>query len=266
MDQQAKAANEVADILGKQYMDALFEGIHTFYVDIDYLLDVRFTALLCLMTPDDYTIIKSNMEKYNTSYTKGVVEHFPGISITEEQIDSFLKNPDPLALTARMQYTTYFDIYLDFIKNEYIKNKLSSSNKEPIMITIGCKGLPIPKAHRIYVAEMVSSYLANGGKIVVIDGGLDTMSKTDMQKIFHFAVSDLEATLNNPVFSKHWESGLFNGRHFHVKPIVYTKETPMDPENPGKKLTPVEQLQKTCEVLNILFDFEYVQARIRYEG
>lgn len=266
MDQQTKAANEVADILGKQYMDALFEGIHSFYVDIDYLLDIRFTALLCLMTPEDYEIIKSHMKRYNTAYTKGVVEHFPGVSVTEEQIDSFLKNPDSLALTSRMQYTTYFDIYLDFIKNEYIKSKLSSSNSETTTIIVGCKGLPIPKAHRIYVAETISNYISNGGKITVINGGLDTLSKWDMQKIFHFAVSDLEATLNNPVFSKLWESGLINGRHFHVKPVVYTKDAPTDPAHPGKKLTHVEQLQKTCEVLNILFDFEYVQARIRYEG
>lgn len=257
MDQHVQAAHDVADALGKQYMESLFAGTYRFYVDIEFMIDFRLSALLCLMTESDYDIVKKHMAKYNARWDMHTVKYFPGISVTEEAIDAYLKEPTNLSMwTNRLQCTTYFDVYLDLLKGNFVKNHLSGSEGlETFEVTIGCNDLPLPRLHRELIVNRILEYTRNEAQVSVTRQGIKDYSASRIERTQHFSLYDLQTVLASKGFATNVESGLFNGRSINAFPILYT---------PDDNFTPVQQFNETSERLNLFFDFEYITTKVRH--
>jgi hypothetical protein len=256
MDTYTQDIHDVSEALGKEYMEAMFTCVNRFYVDLEYLIDFRLTALLCLMTPSDYDIVCTNIENYNNRTSLSTVASFPGVSVSDEQITEFLKNPANLELYAtRLQYTNYFSVLLDTLRSQNVKNKLSGHKESRIHLWIGNSGFPLNKLHADYLLDTVVGYVP-GVKVTITNTGLLGYSQTLLQSIQNFSLYNVEAVFNHPNFNANITSGLFAGRVINACPFI-TRDTEGLPDD--------ELIRSSEELLNLFFDFNYIRAKVHHE-
>lgn len=253
MSQYEQDAADVADMLGKEYMESLFVCLYKYYADVELFIDFRLTAILCLMSAEDYDIVRKCIGKYNSRTTYDTVKYFPGLSITEEQIDDFLEDPELLVYTERMQSTTYVEQFIEMLKANDIKNRLSG-HEEVLEVYIGCNQQPVPHIHSKQLMEMILEQIPTA-KVYITREGVDEYPQARMVGLQHFSVYNLERILNTPAFNAHVESGLFAGRGL-VSPTRITRT------NPG--MTNKEVFEYTSELLNMFFDFNYITPKVRH--
>jgi hypothetical protein len=255
MDQYTKDAQDVAEAMGKEYMESMFVGTHRFYADIEFLVDFRLTAVLCLMTKKDYGIIKKNMQQYNARTDNETVKYFPKLSVTEEAIDTFLAEPNLSALSVRLQYTTYMEQFLDLLRGTNNRNHLSSSTNERFEVQIGCNNLPLPTIHRQHIVDRISGYVGENVSIQITRDGICDYSSQAVARIQHFSLYDFENVVNTKTFAEHISTGLFFGRTISAFPFI---------PKPDEDLTKEELLISTIHTLNWFFDFEYITTKVQH--
>lgn len=242
--------------MGEEHIQALHATSTTFYADIECFIDFRLSALLCLMKgEEDYNIIKNNISVYVNRTAPSIESYFPGISITDKQVDEFLNNPTNLeAYAYYLQWTDYFDVFVDFVKGLHNKNILSGAN-EPIKIIIGSNDKPCPKFVVAKILGVLSNHVS-GARVEVRRKGISELTTAELHKFDHFSIMDFEKTMNEPHWGKVMESGALNGVSIHAYPFVTETESTLSPD---------ELLGNTSTLFEQLFDFNYMNMRVRHE-
>lgn len=259
MDQQIKDAHDVSEALGREYMETLFVRTNRFYVDMEMLVDFRLTALLCLMTKDDYEIIRKNenMVAYNARHDNDTVKYFPGVSVTNAQITEWLKNPtDNMLLLQRLQFTTYFEQFMDIVRSNNVKNYLSGEG-EPIVLFIGRNHKPLTALGQKYIVAHLMQYVSNMD-LRITEGGLVDYTKEIIESFHHYSIFNLEQTVQHRRISEYIGSGVLLGKQIYAFPFIN--------RNPvNEKLSDAEIIETTTQFLNgLTIDFDYVTIKVKH--
>lgn len=245
---------KTVESIGNDFMESMFLSRTIYYVDLDYFFDFRLTALLCLMSEVDYEILKPCMFLYNNRTRPGTVEHFPGIGITDEQIDVYLADiPDMQEYAQKLQTTEYFIAFSELMRGWNVKNKLSGE-KQSMTLLIGRKGYALPTHHY----NILKSYLLDRVPdldIRFVEGGVGNQHSQFIDHVHHVSVTDLREFTNSPSVQPYIEDGTIIGKSIHTLPMV------LEPE---ENITDKELLVNTNDYFNTYFEFEYIAARALY--
>lgn len=241
--------------IGNSIAESMIKYTNPIYIDIDCLLDIRLTALLCLMTESDYEIIKDRIDLYNVRRTKSTCEVFKGISITDNDIDNYLKDIiDIKKFIAVMQSKAYMSELVMDLKSITNRNYLSG-NKKPLDIYIGCNNHNIPEIIIIKIVNYIKKHVQNCDIVATTNGLIDYDDQL-INKFKFMVIDDFETVINNPKFYQFITDGTFLGVSLCASPYVTKQDHPGD-----KRLL----INSTEYFLNGLFDFKYISLRVRNE-
>lgn len=249
--------HKAMDEIGQEYINSMFVPMDTLYVDLEYILDVRLTALLCLASSEEYAVICKQMNKYDLRFTEKPTEVFSGISITEQDIDAFLKKPDRLLYASRMQYTSYFSYLLDMLKMWDVRNHMVQTRDKvaPITIYIGYNDLPLPLMHREFILGNIQKYCPKA-TVRFTAKSLKDYSKELALQIKHYSIYNLGELLNQPTIQEFISNGLLNGKGLHAFPLI-------DPTIKSK-LPNQARLDGLRDRLALFCNFEYIRAKVSH--
>lgn len=85
---------ELFDNVGKAYFEADTKPVTRVYVDLEYIQDLRFGALLYGVTvKQEMDYIHSKLDQYNNRYDNALCKYFPVLKKTDEELDALLHTP-----------------------------------------------------------------------------------------------------------------------------------------------------------------------------
>lgn len=152
---------ELFDDVGKSYFEAENKPVTRVYVDLEYIQDLRFGALLYGVSVDkEMSYIHSKIEQYNNRYDKCVAKYFPALRKTDEELDNLLHTPvvcDRICFIAPWT-SVYFNLIelLLFIKQH---NKRMLDHDVKMFLTINVSDIEYPIELRKHLEETLSKQL-----------------------------------------------------------------------------------------------------------
>lgn len=119
--------------------------IKRIYIDLPYIQDIYLGALLQLIkTEEEYNYIIKNIGSYNHRLTNDILTYFPKLTISKEQIDSYISNKDNLfKLLAVSPYTNMFQNLKLLHENISRMNKVVADMKSYPSITYTINTYPL---------------------------------------------------------------------------------------------------------------------------
>lgn len=249
-----------ASELNADYLEQIINSKTTFYIDIECIIDYRITALLCLMTEEEYVYIQIGLFKYNTTYNPSTMNSFPNVSVTDEMIDEFLgrikdgtaSELEKLRFAQRLQRYDYYDTFLDYVRASKNQSRLAEV-PDKITIVIGKNDKPV---HSFLTDNLIRGFRSAVGEceVIVTDLPLEEMPDPEVLSFSHFSIRDFEKFINFDNVSRLVASKDILGVSIHTYPFI-TRE--------NKTLTQRQMLINMEQAMNVLFDFKYVNMRIR---
>ena len=85
---------ELFDEVGKSYFENDTKPVTRVYVDLEYIQDLRFGALLYGITVEqEMKYIHNRLDVYNNRYDRKICKYFPVLKKTEEDLNKLLSDP-----------------------------------------------------------------------------------------------------------------------------------------------------------------------------
>ena len=121
--------------------------IKRIYIDLEYMQDLRFGALLNLLTvKEEFSYVIHNLEKYNRRYDRHIGKYFKALKISDEDIDKALQNPtfrDKVCVTA--PFTSVYYRLFAIIAAAKNHTKAIEDRPSPIELIINCSDVVYPQ-------------------------------------------------------------------------------------------------------------------------
>jgi hypothetical protein len=139
-------AGEMFDEVGKSYFDQDSKPVTRVYVDLEYMQDLRFGALLYdLHVEAEMKYIHSCLKRYNARYDFATAEYFPALNKTDEELDKLLHTnvvKDRICFIAPFT-SVYYNLLeaLDMFKSH---NKRMLETETPMTLFINCADIDYP--------------------------------------------------------------------------------------------------------------------------
>lgn len=265
MIEDIKKMMETVDQIGQEYIETMFMQTNMIYTDARYLIDFELTALLCLMNEEEYPLILKQIENYNARSSRGLFDTFKGLHVSQEQVDAFLKNPDKLMYAHRMQYTSYFEYFLDCLRTWNTRNHLNSEDPQPMTVYVGYGSYPFPMMHRAFVVEKIKQF-APDAIVLLTDRTIESYPDHLFRELQHFSIFDVESTFNHPHVMKQIQAGALNGKGLHTFPFVNPIPKNQIPKGVKREeLSDEARLTRENSFMNLFFNFEHVRAKVHHE-
>lgn len=249
--------NELIDYLNREYMEGARKVKSNIYFDIACLIDFKMTALLCVIDPEEYDVIKLNLPFYNIRTSTEIVKYFPGLSVVEADVTTYLNDmahdeTKMLRFVRFLQYTEYLEMAIIMLTMIETSN-LTVDNTSRINLTIGGTTWPTPSGALDHITDMVNRAVPTTrvmyNQTPLIEGSVEYVSSFE-----HFSLLELEPAMNAPNFSQNIKTGKFLGLSIHSHPFVTV-------DNP--KIDNADQLENLSKLMNLFFDYLPVLIRIR---
>ena len=149
---------ELFDDVGKAYFNAEARPVTRVYIDLEYIQDLRFGALLYGVTVDaEMKYIHSRIKQYNNRYTLGTAEYFPVLKKTDKELDTLLHTP--VVLDKICFLSPWTSVYFNFIEllvaiKQHNKRLLDSP--PPITVVLNVSDVKYPTELVQYLSQTFS--------------------------------------------------------------------------------------------------------------
>lgn len=138
---------DLFDDVGKSYFDAENKPVTRVYVDLEYIQDLRFGALLYdVSVKEEMKYIHSKLDTYNNRYDRAVAKYFPVLKKSDAELDKLLHTPivcDKICFLA--PWTSVFFHLIEMITafKQHNKRMMDTAPKMTIVINVADVNYPI---------------------------------------------------------------------------------------------------------------------------
>lgn len=152
---------ELFDEVGKNYFDQDSKPVTRVYVDLEYIQDLRFGALLYGLSIDmEMKYVHTCLKKYNNRLDFETAKYFPALHKTDEELDVKLKegvSKDRICFIAPFT-SVYYNLMeaIDMFKSH---NKRMLETEVPMKLTINCSDVDYPIELQHYLCDVLSHQL-----------------------------------------------------------------------------------------------------------
>lgn len=152
---------DLFDDVGKSYFEAENKPVTRVYVDLEYIQDLHFGALLYGVTVDqEMKYIHNKLDNYNNRYDRAVAKYFPALKETDEDLDNLLRTPivcDRICFLAPWT-SVYFNMISILL---YLKqhNRRVLEHDAKMFLTINVSDVEYPIELRKHLEETLSKQL-----------------------------------------------------------------------------------------------------------
>ncbi len=242
--------NELMSELADSYFRSQTPAIKVLYLDIRCLQDFNMGALLNLINSEkEYQYVLDNIETYNKRNNLNIMEYFPKLDITEDQIKNYINNEENhrhLLLSSPM--TDYYKYFSTFISAIDFNNKHSPDHVTPhIYIGSPIIKLSFEEKQRLMfpIKQFALDYF-----ITITDCGVEDYDDLILKSIDHYTVLDFNDLMTNKRLGALMHNGeIVVNKSVHAYPIITTKDS---------DLTDEQLLENTEIVYKYVCDFKYV--------
>lgn len=244
--------------LSEDYLSSQSAAINVLYVEMDCFQDYRLGALLCMITnEEDYKYVLSNIDNYNTRVSKKVMEYFPKLDITDNEIAAYIADTNNHSRLANISpMTDYYKYFNKFSTVVESNNKLSPEASIPTLYL----AMPTVKLPATYKKQLIDSlqFHLRGWNIQYTTTGIKDYCEILMQSIKHFTIYDIEDVLKDEGIQKLLEQGkVLADSSVHAFPLITTTD--------NIELSNEQLFENTELILGMVCDFKYVTMRVTQE-
>ena len=258
--------NETENIvnnLNEEFMDNIIHPKMALYYDIRCFVDFKMTALLTLVSEEDYKHIVNLLGVYNDRVKDTITEYFPLIKVTEEDVENLLKRigsgtasrQEQVKFAIMTQYTSYFHNSMMMLRSYQMRKKLNKI-KEPIMVMIGGEGMPVQKHLSTHILSIIREILPDGD-VVFVPGKLTEQDTEVILSFDHITTYDFEHLITNNKFGKLMAEKELHGISFHVREQLTQNKS---------GLTNKQLLENLEHLMQHAYDFNYIKVRVGSHG
>ena len=152
---------ELFDDVGKAYFENDTKPVTRVYVDLEYIQDLRFGALLYGLTvKQEMDYIHSRLDQYNNRYDRAVCKYFPVLKKTEEELDTLLRTPivkDRICFLA--PWTSVYFHLLELITYFKRHNRRFLESAPRMNLVINVSDIEYPVELKQHLEQMLSKQL-----------------------------------------------------------------------------------------------------------
>ncbi len=135
--------------------------INRIYVDMEYLQDLRFGALLqMLRVPKEMEYIYHELDDYNKKYDYECASHFPALGYTDEQLDVVLSDSNKIDMVCfKAPFTSAYYQFTNILMMLQHHNRAVSSKPLDIYVQVNV-------ANPLYPTELLREFKDNLAKLL----------------------------------------------------------------------------------------------------
>lgn len=251
----AKYEQTFQEVANKYFQDET-GPIEKIYVDLEYLQDFKFGALLTtITTKKELEYIYHKLKDYNSRFDEDVSKYFPALKVSEEQISEIMKNKSLLKFIKAPWTSAYYDfmIITRFIAHQ---NRAVSSTPIVLEFNINVSDVEYPQE----LANLVKIHLSESFGDVRVN--FTHMKRYEDQLSFYLQqdvlfLKDMEQFVKEDTDTS--IAFVSEGRFFNKK--IFAKPQ-INPDLNITKKQYKDALTSTQIQLDVYCDFAYIQSLI----
>lgn len=246
---------------GKLFFEDENRPIVKIYVDLEYLQDFRFGALLTSITiKEEMKYVMARLAQYNQRYHQATATYFSALKLTDTTLDGWIKGKqsDRIILTA-----PFTSVYYDFISllrliNTHNTNVCDTLPK--LRISINATDVVYPEAYKVALTGAIKAGIDN----VAVEFTIEPRYKAsaamyleyDLMFLYDYGqfISETSTTMK-PFIA----DGKFENKKIMAHPYI-------DPKLNHPKEDYDYILQSTEAGLNMFCDFMFLPSKILLQG
>ena len=149
---------ELFDDVGKSYFEAEARPVTRVYIDLEYMQDLRFGALMYGVTVnEEMQYIHNRLEQYNNRYDRETAKYFPVLKKSENDLNVLLQNPisrDRICFLA--PWTSVFFNFVELLTSLKQHNRRLLDHEPPMTVVINVSDVQYPDELKHYLSEVLS--------------------------------------------------------------------------------------------------------------
>ena len=154
-------AGELFDEVGKNYFDQDSKPVTRVYVDLEYIQDLRFGALLYgIQVEAEMKYIHSSLKKYNNRVEIATAKYFPVLGKTDAELDKLLHTEtvkDRICFIA--PFTSVYYNMMEAIDMFKLHNKRMLDTEVPMKLVINCADIEYPEELKKHLCAVIHHQL-----------------------------------------------------------------------------------------------------------
>lgn len=245
---------------GTRILQKEYRQIKRIYVDLEYLQDLRFGAILThLKSSDELKYVFSCLNRYNARYDEHTSLYFPNLHLNDKIIEADFKDAHTVAKIASVAPMTSMYYNFNTLVSMFVRsNKYVSEGDSTIKISIGVDNQFYPdRLLRLFKENIESRF---GSKVSVsiekcrrYSQGYEFFHSNDILFLY-----DFESFVNaNPRMST-----AFAGEGMFVDKTIFAIPQVNDKFNHLSDKDKERGIDKMRDQLNLYCDFEYAPSEI----
>lgn len=237
-----------------------FKPTKRILVDARCLQDFRIGALILSMPngESDYQSMMTCMEMYNNSIDKHTMNHFPGIDVTDDELECTIKDPELVEAVSLASPTTTIYDELSSLIYEIRKHNAITQDRNNIIpqLIINNEEFEYPDKAKAMLIDGLSSVISQS-HIEFTTEQLKTVSIDWIKKFDMFILYDIEELFGR----EDMRMELMDNHFFFDIPVLAALRLDDDVANlDEEKLT--DSISKTSMVLGLMCQFNFITPGI----
>lgn len=157
-------------------MKNLQPTINHMTISLDAISDLRLGALLAIIEEEwEFKYIKSMIDVYSSRFDRTIMNHFPELKYTEDDIVNFIKDPKNSEVLIKTSPCTELEQNLPYLLSTIVDgNRTKPNSDDSLSIRFNSRYFEVPKHIQESTTNRLSKYV-NGGSISFRSGPLEDM-------------------------------------------------------------------------------------------